>query len=295
MFFKNNIHTIALNICAVSLVALLSLSCTATMKDGMQRSDNQLLAENSMMKKRLPMVERESDVLKKESRQYRMKVQELEAQNKKLSLELTSLNEKYTNDVAIGEEKISYLHEFVQKIEKENSERIEEFIALNEVLETNFARESQALKEQISTQKASFVKEREQILEENAKRDLNQSIEINTLKKELEPKESQILAFKLAINEISVQLGAATTLSEALRKARDESLAELESVKAANIKARDESLAELVSVKAASTKITEESLAELNSVKATNANLNKKMTELSSQLSNQHIPTKTTN
>jgi hypothetical protein len=247
------------------------------MKDGMQPFDNQLFAENSMMKKRLPMVERENDVLKKENRQHRLKVQELEDQNKKLSLELSSLNEKYINDMAIGEEEIDYLHELVQRIEKENSESIEELISRNKILEANFVREIHALKEQISKQKAVFVKEREQILEESAKRDLSKSIEINTLKRELEPKESQILSYKLAINEISLQLGAATALSEALRKSRDESLAQLESFKAASKQNK------------------EESRVELESVKTVNANLNKKMAELSSQMSNQHVPTQTTN
>lgn len=276
MLFKNNIHTIVLNFCAVLLVSFFLLSCTATMNDGMQPFGNQLLAENSMMKKRLPMVERESDVLKKENRQYRMKVQELETQNKKLNLELSSLNEKYINDMAIGEEEINYLHELVQRIEKENSERIEELVSRNKILEANLAREIHALKEQISNQKSLFVKEREQILQESAKRDLSQNLEINTLKKELESKESQILSYKLAINEISIQLGAATALSDALRKSRDESLAELEAVKVANKQNK------------------EESLAELESVKIINASLNKKMAELSSQLSNQYVPPQTT-
>ena len=69
-------------------------------KDSKQPFDTQLMAENSMMKKRLPLVERESDVLKKENQQHRIKIQDLEMQNKQLSLELTSLNEKYTNDMA---------------------------------------------------------------------------------------------------------------------------------------------------------------------------------------------------
>jgi hypothetical protein len=54
-------------------------------------------------------------------------------------------------------------------------------------------------------------------------------------------------------------------------------------------------LAELESLKAASKQNKEESLAELESVKTINANLNKKMAELSSQISNQHVSTQTTN
>lgn len=257
MLFKNNSRMFAMNVCAVSFVVLLSLSCTAAVKDGKQPFNSQLLAENSMMKKRLPLIERESDVLKKENQQHRMKIQDLETQNKQLGLELTSLSEKYTNDMVIGEEQISNLQETIQEIEKENSESIEALISHNKFLEEKLVRESQALNEQIVMQKAAFNQEREQIVQENAKRELNLSNQLGVLNKKLASRELEISSLKLAISETSIQLGAANALSEALRKARDESLAELESVE------------------------------------ATNANLNKKMAELSLKLSSQNSPTKT--
>ncbi len=253
LFFNNN-RIFALNICAVSFILLLSLSCTTTVKNGVQASSSQLYAENSMMKKRLPLIERENDVLKTENQQHRMKIQDMEKQNKQLAMVLTSLNEKYTNDMAISEEQIINLQETLEEIEKKNSEIIEVLNSQNIVLEEKLVRETQELNKQIIKQKKAFNQEREQIVQESAKKELNWSTELGVLKKQLEPKELQISSLKLAISEISMQLGAATALSEALRKARDESLAELESVRAANV------------------------------------NMIKKMAELSGELTSQNIP-----
>jgi chromosome segregation ATPase len=245
-----------------------------------------------MMRKRLPLLERESDVLKKENQQNRSKIQDLETQNKNLDLELTSLNEKYADDMAIGEEQISYLMETIERIEKENSESMEALISDNTAIEAKRVQERNALNEQIVEQKAIFDKEREQIMQGNTKRELNLSNQLAALKNELESKESEISSLKLAVSEISTKLDAATTLSEALRKARDKSLAELESVKATNKKASDRSLAELELIKVANKKARDEFLVEIEAIKAVNANLNKKMAELSNEPASQNNPTK---
>jgi chromosome segregation ATPase len=282
MFFNNNSRIVAMNICAVSFVVLFLLSCTAAVTDGKQTFNSRVLAENSMMKKRLPLLERESDVLKKENQQNRMKIQDLETQNKNLGLELTSLNEKYAGDMAIGEGQIKYLLETIERIEKENNESMKALISHNTALEAKRLQERNTLKEQIVMQKATFDKEREQILQGNTKRELDLSNQLAALKNNLESKELEISSLKLAVSEISTKLDAATTLSETLRKARDESVAKLESVKATNKKDRDKSLV------------------ELESVKAVNANLNKNLAELSNKLASQNrpiqnSPTKTNN
>ncbi len=291
MFLKNKSRIFALSLCATSLVLLLSLSCTMVVKDGKQPFNSQLMAENSMMKKRLPLIERESDVLKKENQQHRMRIQDLEMQNKQLGLELTSLSEKYTNEKSIGELQISNLQETIQKIEEENNKRVALLNAQSKELEAKLVRESHALNEQIVMQKTAFNREREKINQENAKKELEWATELGVLKKKLEPKELQISSLKLAINEISIQLGAATALSEELRKSKDETLAELESVKAATVDL-NKKLAELESVKANNANLNKK-LAELESVEAINTNLNKKLAEFSNKLSSQNSPTKT--
>ncbi len=284
-----------LNLCAVSCIMLLLLSCAAVVKDGRQPYNDRLLAESSMMKKRLPLIERESAVLTKENLQHQMKIQELEARNKQLGDALAALNDQYDRDMATGEEQINNLQENIEKIEQENSEKIEALISQNKDLEAKMMKERGALREQIAKQKKVFNHEQEQMTKESEKKELALTTQLDDLKKQLEPKERKIASFKLAINEISVQLGAATSLAEKLKKAKEESLAELESVKAANKKAREKLLAELESLKAANKKAGDESVAKLDSVKSDNANLNKKMAELSYRLASRNNPSATNN
>ena len=233
MFFTNN-RTLALILLLAVFVLLSSLSCTAIVKDNKQPLNSQLFAENSTMKKRLPLIERENDVLKKENQQHRTKIHDLEMQNKQLAAVLTSLNEKYTNDMATGEEQILDLESTISEMEQETAERIELLTAQKNILEEKLVRETKVLNEKLVKQKTAFNQEREQILQQNAKKELDWSTEIGVLKKQLEPMEMQISSLKLAINEISIQLGAATALSEELRKTRDASLAEVDSLKQAN-------------------------------------------------------------
>ncbi len=263
MLFKHKSRIFALNICMVSFALLPLLSCTATSQNG-KSSSGQFLAENSMMKKRLSLIERESDVLKKESQQHRTKIQELETENKQLSVELTSLNEKYLSDMADAEEQIDYLQQTITKIEKENSDHIDELLAENKALGEKRSRENLAFQEQIAKQKATFNQERELKMQESARRELNLSTQLNALDKKIAEKELEISTLKQAVSDLSAKLDAANALAKKLTNDRAAALAELESVKAAS-------------------KITAETNSlELESIKADNAALNKKIAELNS-------------
>lgn len=264
---KHSCCLFVLNICAVSFVALFFLSCSAAVKKEGRSLNTQHLAENSMMKKRLPLVERENDILKKENQQHRSKIQDLETHNKQLSRELTSLGEKYVTDMTLGEEQIIYLQETIEEIARDNSANIDSLISKNKILEEKRARENQAFTEQIVVQKAKFEKDQKLIMQEYARKELSLSTELGVSNTKLEAKEGEISSLKLANSEITGKLDAANTLSDELTKARDKALAELLSVKIVAQKAQNSSLA------------------EIESLKATISDLNKKIAELSSLLS----------
>lgn len=262
----------ASTICVVSVSLFCLMSCTAVLHNGKQPVDNRLQAENSMMKKRLPLIERESDVLKKENEQHRAKIQDLEAKNRQIALELASQKEQYLRDMAAAQEEIGGLQEELQNSEKEYGKKIDILTEANKDAEATRRRELKNLHEQIEKQKTAFQQEiaknkqvteqeRQKIIEENGQRELALSTQLALLKKKLEPKETEIASLKLAISEISIQLGAASSLSESLKKARDESLAELESLKKADQKKR------------------EQIQARLEALQTTNAELSKQLAE----------------
>ncbi len=268
-------------LCALSFSLLSLWSCSAVLSNGEQPVDNRLQAENSMMKKRLPLVERESEVLRKENEQNRAKIQDLEARNWNMTLELASQKEQYLHDMAAAEEEIGKLQEELQKKEKENSEKIDALTAAGKAVEAKRLQELKSLQEQIDQQKTAFQQElaqnkqaseqeRQKIMEENSQRELELSTQLALLKKKLAPKEAEIASLKLAISEISIQLGAASTLSESLKKARDESLAELESVKEADRKKTEQLQVRLDALQAINAELTKK-LAEQESLQPGNA------------------------
>ncbi len=269
---KNNGRVRALTTCTLPFVLLFLLSCTAAHQNNQQAGSSQLHAENSMMKKRLPLIERESDVLKKENQQYRIKMQDLEMQNKQLGTDLVSLREQYEIDMAAGNQQISSLLEEIQKNEQESRANIDRLMADNKALKEKMTRDLRALKDQIVMQKAAFNKDREKIVQENAKKELNLTNKLDTADKELTIKKAEISSLQSSISEISGKLVKANTVSAELAQAGTATTAELESIKAAGIKAKNEYQIQLESIRAA------------------NADLNKQIAELSSDLSRQKRP-----
>lgn len=217
-----------------SLIVALCISCVATVKKDEYPLNSRIMAENSSIKKRLPLIERENDVLRKENHQHRSKILALETQNKNLGLELAFLGEKYDNDMVKGEIQIQDLQLTIQEIEEESFARINSLSSLNAALEKRLAREVRALNKKIAAQKRVSHLEREKMMNENAKRESSLSGRIETLKKSVDTKNMEIASLKKENNEISKKLGETTALAEAFKKSRDDVIAELEMVKATN-------------------------------------------------------------
>ena len=213
---------------------VLCVACTAAVKADDPFSNGRLLAENSVLKKRVPLIERENDVLGKENSQYRSKIKELESRIKQLELELTALNAKYANDMAAGAETIRSLQQLIENMGKENVARIEGLQAQNALLEQKRLQEARTFRERMARQKEASDRDREQLVMENEQRTSKLADEIDELKKTLKNRALELSSYKLAIGEISARLGEATALAEEMKKARDATLAELVSVKAAH-------------------------------------------------------------
>lgn len=267
MLGKNIRCTRALKGCVVSFILLFFLSCTPATHNEQRPQSSQLQAENSMMKKRLPLMERESDVLKKENQQHRAKIQELETQNRQLAMDLANLQENHEIQMIVGTEQINSLQAALQKNGEENREAIATLRADKKTLEEKMLKESHAAHEQLVMQKAVAKQQREKLIKENDQKELELAGKLEAARKKLAAKELEIASLKSSIDEFSDKLEKANALSAEMSKARNASMAELESIKAATKKTRFEYLA------------------QLESIETTNGQLNKKVAELSSDLS----------
>ncbi|MFA5699785.1 MAG: hypothetical protein WC913_00720 [Desulfuromonas sp.] len=225
IFCKPRSRYFAAKALVAAFVTLSLFSCTAVTKQENRPvngsrvfSNNQLLAENSMMKKRLSLIEREDDVLKRENRQHRMRIQELETQNKQLGQELDVMKEKYAIDMLIGEEQNNSLQEIIEKIKKETSERMLILIAEKKVLEEQIVRERRFFNDQIDTVKAAGNEQREKIIQANTQMELNLTAQLDVLNEKLEAKEREISLLEAVIsaqNEPAPDPGGGQALTSA--------------------------------------------------------------------------------
>ena len=144
------------------------------------------------------------------------------------------MNEKYVQDVADGELHILELHNMLENLEKESSEKIQALDSKNKDLEQKLQYDVKVLNEQIVSQKKSFDQERELMIQKSAEKESDLNQQIDELKKAVEKKDFEIASLKMAINEISTKLGQATAQAEVSKEAHKEAITELESVKNIN-------------------------------------------------------------
>lgn len=240
MFLINCSKSHILKGCAWCILLVLCTSCATMVPEPQAPLNGRILAEYSLMKKRIPLIERENDVLRKENHQHRTKIQDLEAKIRELDSELASLKEKYESDMTASREQIINLELTVQEIEKESTEKINTLISLKTALEKKMVRDVKTLKKQLALQKNAFDREREQIIKKNALKESQLSGQLDVLKKNAEKKALKISSLEAQLLKISTKLDETTTLADELRKARDESLSELESVEEINAELADQ-------------------------------------------------------
>lgn len=216
------------------ILLLFFTSCATMVPDPPDPFNGRILAEYSLMKKRIPLIERENDILRKENHQYRTKIQDLEVKIREIDSELASLKEKYDSDMTAGREQIKNLELAVQEIVNKSTAKINTLISLKTALEKKMTRDVKMLKEQLAMQKNAFDREREQIIKQNTLKESKLSGQLDVLKKNVEKKALKISSLEAELLKISTKLHETTTLADKLRKARDESLSELESVEEIN-------------------------------------------------------------
>jgi chromosome segregation ATPase len=249
---------------------------------------NHFFAEYSMMRKRLPLIERENDVLKQENRQYRADNLDKRGRIETLKQQLTTANDSYAKYKAAAENQFQSLREDMENLKMENAAKIETMAATNKAVKESLNRRIQKLGKQIETQKAAFGEERKQLVQQNAQSELKLTHRINDLNKTIEGKVMEISSLRIALSEISTRLGEVSARAEALRKARDEYVTELAAMKDTNAGLHKKVVAAKVTNSQLQKKIDEAKATvvqlqnKIDTVNAANAQLRQKIDTVSS-------------
>jgi len=183
---------------------------------------NLVMAENSQMKKRLILIERENDVLEQENLQYKARAQQLAATIEKLNADLQTLNEKYERDIALSEEHIQDLQGKYDNLEAKSAQTIAALNAGYDALQEKRNRELKSLNEKIALQQTSFNQERDELKQNYANLELGLHSEISKLKNALKLRKGKINSLKTAHTDISQRLDGITKQLEQAQLLLDE-------------------------------------------------------------------------
>lgn len=241
LFSANSLKTSVINITGIILLLFSATACVTPSKTVKDDFTDRIMAENSQMKKRLPLSERENDVLKQENFQYKTKLQQMAGDIEKLRSNLALLNDKYKNDMVSNQHLIQDLQEEYQSLEKlrfqeaanmnqlfdelesKRNQEVEAFIGQIEAQKAGHEAQVQklqeeyvalttendlkikALNEQLAMQRTVFSKEKNDLELQYAAKENAFSAKLLELNKSMEEREAQIISLKTANSEISIK------------------------------------------------------------------------------------------
>jgi chromosome segregation ATPase len=215
-------------------VLLLVNSCTTSSHVTQQNCWDRIMAENRQMKKRIPLIERENDVLMKENIQYKLKLQQANASIGKLNTDLAASGEKYQRDMSSSEEKISNLEQKYSLLQSESAQKIAESSERFESLELKRQAEVKELNAQIADQKVAFNQEKNEFQQTATKKESLLSTRISELKQTVDMRESEISSLKHAYAEIQAKLGLMSNQLAEAQSARNQIESKLQSTQSIN-------------------------------------------------------------
>lgn len=200
-------------------VLMFTASC-ATLAPRDDKLVDQLKAENRVCSQNLNLFMRENDVLKTEIIKLKQHNADLKSRNNLFKSDLTALQAKYKNDSAVWNERYSSLQQKYDVFVKQSDDKVQELTHLNKALEKRMADEIARLAEAIRRQEVDFIKEKEALVSQNTKKELEYQAAIDAMQKQLTVLSSENEVLKSRFLEAESQLEAVKKDLEALQKER---------------------------------------------------------------------------
>lgn len=246
------------------ILAVLSCSSINTNSSGEagDSSAEKVMAENRILRENLALAERENDVLRNENIQYTDENNKIKAHLKMLESEKKSLEKKYTQDIALVNDKYENLSRKYTSLEKESSARIKELTDLNKQQEEKMTGEIALLNESIRNQEKKYnsdIEKLERAISDNELAYKKESAALNSRLEEFKgkidiaaadlnksekdkneciasnlEKEKEIDLLKSRVSELSGQVDSSVKQTAGYKKNIDEMKSEIERLSAEN-------------------------------------------------------------
>lgn len=193
----------------IFLCLLLPVSCRSVIISDDSNLNEQIKAENRIMKQNLTLVIRENRVLKDENIQYKDETGRLKTRVKLLDSEMGSLKKKYDQDIALLNEKYDNLNKKNMILEQESSSKIQELVAVNKTMEEKMGGEIKTLNENIRKQEEKFNRERAAIETAFSSKELEYQKQLSQLKQEILTANIEMESLKSKLAESKANLESA--------------------------------------------------------------------------------------
>jgi chromosome segregation ATPase len=181
-------------------------SCSSMTKSKCLELNDNLTSENTLMKKKITLMEREGGVLKEENLLYKRDLQQRMAEVEHLVNEIKSLKDKYDNDTALWNSRYLNIVDKNKILEKESSEKIREMSELNRQLEVKLGDDIKRLTGEMAARVKASAKEIELIKSQFAAREFTLLKEIEEFKKQISSRDAEIASLKSKNSEQSLAI-----------------------------------------------------------------------------------------
>jgi chromosome segregation ATPase len=136
-------------------------SCIPILERNRNVLQDQIMAENRLIKKNSELALRENEVLEKENAQYKSEVEKLNETIQRLTDNLEALNRKYEEDMANLNDAYKNLSDHFTSLKQESDEKIQALSESKAALEKQFSDEVSKLNVLLRDQKVAFHAERD--------------------------------------------------------------------------------------------------------------------------------------
>lgn len=263
MVGKKKATLFILNMVAWASVMAFGSSCATPTAGNARDANNRLLAENSTMKKRLPLLERENDILAKENGQHKARIQDLETAIHRLTAELAANKAQYAQTLADRSGQIETLTNALQNLTESSTKEIATLNAQMVVQEERFTK----ARVKVAQERDQVILERDRIIQQKKDIEATLSAKLDNTNNALE-----------TVDLENKKLAAAKADLETSLDAKNRALAELARANESLSAKLDETLAAVAELK----KSRDAAMADLQSTQAANASLLQKMAERTS-------------
>lgn len=181
-------------------------ACATLDRTAQSQVPDRIMAENSQMKKRIPLIERENDVLNRENLRYKAKLQAARKRIDRLLTDLDHLKTKFDAYTISSQTQIQFLEENYRMLEITSSEQLMELQSRYDALETLRQQEVASLTTQMADQNNAFNEEKDMLKRQASETVALLTSRITELEHILALQEAQTRSLDTANSELSKQL-----------------------------------------------------------------------------------------